>query len=174
MFDAAERRHTPRPLRARDRGVHLSALLGLAILAPLHHASAQSVRSVTLSGKAVSFLAETLDIDGEALSAHRSDAYLANIDLDGDGKSEHAVQLVTPLTCSNGAAVCAWVIYQGPPGRRAVLSTAAHNFRALPERTNGWRDLMFESRGAGGVIADTYAYDGTMYQLRDSTTLIMK
>jgi len=149
--------------------------MGIACAAapmPLDDALAQSVRSVTLSGGAVSFLAETLDIDGKALARHRSDAYLANIDLDGDGRREHAVQLLSPLTCSNGTIVCAWVVYQGPPGRRAVLSTAAHNFRALPERTNGWRDLLFESRGRGGVIADTYAYDGDAYRLRDSTTLI--
>lgn len=153
---------------------HVMGVVCAVTFLSLDDADAQSVRSVTLSGTAVSFLADTLDLDDEALAPHRSDAYLANIDLDGDGNREHAVQLVTPLTCSNGAAICAWVIYQGPPERRAVLSTAAHNFRALPERTNGWRDLVFESRGRGGIIADTYAYDGNAYQLRNSKTLIAR
>ncbi len=166
MSDPVNYRHAP-----RRRGIRVPVFLGLALLTPLHHAGAQSVRSVTLSSGAITFLADTLALDGTALTPHRSAAYLADIDLDGDGRREHAVQLVTPLTCSNGAAVCAWVVYQGPPGRRAVLSTAAHNFRVLPEHTNGWRDLMFESRGRGGVIADTYAYDGTTYRLRESRTL---
>lgn len=157
-----------------ERTLFLAGVACTAALLPPGDAVAQSVRSVTLSGGAVSFLAETLDIDGEALTLHRSDAYLANIDLDDDGRKEHAVQIVSRMTCSNGNVVCAWVVYAGPPGRRALLSTAAHSFRALPERTNGWRDLSFESRGRGGVIADTYAYDGNAYQLRDSTTLIAK
>ena len=125
-------------------------------------ANAQSVRKVTLSAGAKAFLSETVGVPGLGTD-WQADAYLSSLDLDGDGTREHLVQLVSPRTCSQGHAVCAWVVYAGPPGRRALLATAAHTARALDTRTNGWRDIAFESREADGVVAETWAHDGTAY-----------
>lgn len=148
----------------------LCSIVGAACLlaAPAY---GQSVRPVTLSAGAIEFLSETIDIAPDDWNTDNATAYLASVDLDGDGLKEHVVQVVSPATCSNGTVVCAWVVYAGPPGRRAVLSNAAHTFRVADERTNGWRNLIFESRSRSSLVSDIYAYDGATYRLRETKTL---
>jgi len=147
------------------------ALLLCVVVSPVWACSDDEKRGVSFSHEAISFIISETGNHWDYWKAQGTDFDLIDCDLNDNGHDEHIVHVVRSLTCSNGLAACAILVYEGPPDRRIVARFQGHEARASQKRTNGWRDLIFTIARHDGVFEHVYAYNGTEYEERSSQFL---
>ena len=88
------------------------------------------------------------------------------VDLTGDGTDDALVLLTSPEWCGTGG--CTLLVFKGEPGGKAEFVSATTlvwgPITISKEKTNGWRDLIFELSGGGakpGYVV--LKYDGKGY-----------
>jgi len=89
----------------------------------------------------------------------------AETDLNGDGRMEVIVHVVSPMLCGSGG--CSTLVFSPRGSSYALVTDISVNrppIRVSPRTTNGWRNLIVHVSGGG--IADheaELAFDGTTY-----------
>lgn len=90
---------------------------------------------------------------------------LAEYDLDGDGRDEAIVHLVSRNLCGSGGCNTLVLTRDGPGWRKVARITVSRTpVAVLDSETHGWRDLAVRI-GGGGLNAGTAAlrFDGEAY-----------
>lgn len=138
--------------------------------APVNEAGANTIGATAnaetaLPEGALAFLRSQLDSGSEARVA------AAAADLNGDGRDEVIAYVMGPMLCGSGGCNAYVLTPEGDGWRVAMNASVTQTpINLLPERTNGWSDLMV-SVGGGAAEAGQVRmkYDGRSYP-RNPTT----
>lgn len=90
---------------------------------------------------------------------------LAEYDLDGDGRGEAIVHVVSRDLCGSGGCVTLVLTRKGPSWRKVARVTASRTpVTVLPTATKGWPDITVRI-GGGGLASGTAVlrFDGEAY-----------
>lgn len=82
-------------------------------------------------------------------------------DLDGDKRDDAVVLLLGPSWCGSGG--CTMLVFHATDSGYSFISessAAREPIRVASSASNGWRDLIVESKGLGDVVLK---FDGTRY-----------
>jgi hypothetical protein len=131
-------------------------LFGVAVAAGILLTACQTDTSIGVGDPLSRFLREALQID-----SYRS----AEIDLNGDGRSEHVVYATNPERCGSGGCTM-FVVASTDRGFEVVSRTTITRppILVLETATNGWRDLAVSVAGGGSpAYFARLPFDGSGY-----------
>jgi hypothetical protein len=95
-------------------------------------------------------------------------AHARSLDLNRDGTDEVFLLLSSPLTCSNGVAVCPIFVLDDSASRRVLLDSVGHCLVVEDTMRDGWADVGIVWLGADYVVRqDTYTFHSPRYAQSD-------
>lgn len=108
---------------------------------------------------ALAFLRQQVGGDDQANVA------AATADLDGDGAAEVIAYVSGPMLCGSGGCDAYVLTPDGDGWRRVMRSSVTQlPIHLLPERSNGWSDLMLSVSGGGAAGGQAWmTFDGSAY-----------
>jgi len=125
----------------------------------------------TLSGDDWRLLSQVLRVEEADLKASLGELRYAEYPVDSPEGIVRCIYAETNMTCSNGVAVCALILYDGTRQPRVVLDAAVHEFETLATATNGWPDVALTAASSdGNVYYSVWSYRDDAYE-QDSSVV---
>ena len=137
----------------------------VAVSGPARACDSDMVSIVEPDAATLARLAAALDV-GEAFVAEEDRLVSrTTCDLNGDGRNEALYQVISPMTCEDGAVLtCTMAIFAEPDG--PLLARAlAHRLHAVPVTDGAWPPVIAHRRRAEGPANETILqFDGCAYR----------